>query len=234
MDTIGYILYEGKSKLDGEPIVVIATLQTNNRKTGQMVQIWIMRADFDPVTISQNKMDTSICGNCPHRHSAGGACYVNLGQAPLSIFRAYKRGRYENITHHTPQQQALLFRNKKIRFGAYGDPVLIPLTIVKALARVAVKHTGYTHQWHKARFTNYNKYFMASVDNVAESIKAVENGWRYFRVTREERLQQHELQCLNEIKGISCADCGLCNGAGSHKNIVIQVHGSRAKKAKVV
>jgi hypothetical protein len=34
----GVILYDGPSMLDGEPIVVIATLETSNRKTGQMVQ----------------------------------------------------------------------------------------------------------------------------------------------------------------------------------------------------
>ena len=38
----GYILYEGPSALDGAPIVVIATMETSNAKTGAMVQTWIL------------------------------------------------------------------------------------------------------------------------------------------------------------------------------------------------
>jgi len=33
----GVVLYEGPSMLDGEPIVVIATLKSSNIKTGNMV-----------------------------------------------------------------------------------------------------------------------------------------------------------------------------------------------------
>jgi hypothetical protein len=61
----GFILYEGKSVLDGAPIVYIATLSTSNRKTGDMVQTWILRSDINPVEASKQKLDASICGNCP-------------------------------------------------------------------------------------------------------------------------------------------------------------------------
>jgi hypothetical protein len=82
----GFILYEGASELDNAPIVVIATMSTNNRKTGKMVQVWILRSDIDPIEAFKSKADYSICGNCPQRWSLGGACYVNIGQAPsLSI-----------------------------------------------------------------------------------------------------------------------------------------------------
>ena len=48
----GFILYEGASMLDGAPIVVIATMKTSNRKTGDMVQTWILRSDVNPVEAS--------------------------------------------------------------------------------------------------------------------------------------------------------------------------------------
>ena len=35
----GYVLHEGPSPFDGQPIVSIATLHSSNRKTGDMVQI---------------------------------------------------------------------------------------------------------------------------------------------------------------------------------------------------
>ena len=46
----GYIIYQGPSLLDGNPIVAIATTASRNVKTGSMVSIWIMRQDIDPVT----------------------------------------------------------------------------------------------------------------------------------------------------------------------------------------
>ena len=95
----GFIFYRGASVLDGAPIVGIATLSSSNIKTGpngrgNMVQTWILRADVNPMHASKNKLDASICGSCPHRHSLGGACYVNIGQAPLGIYRAFERGNY--------------------------------------------------------------------------------------------------------------------------------------------
>ena len=43
----GFIIYDGPSMLDGEPIVAIATMKTSNRKTGEMVQVWILRSDVN-------------------------------------------------------------------------------------------------------------------------------------------------------------------------------------------
>ena len=66
----GYILWEGASLIDGAPIVVIATgfaSRSTNRKTGGMVQTYILRRDIDPVSAVQSGDDASICGDCPHR-----------------------------------------------------------------------------------------------------------------------------------------------------------------------
>jgi hypothetical protein len=226
----GYILYEGLSKIDNKPIVVIATMKTTNRKTGDMVQTWIMRSDINPVEVSQSGSDVSICGTCPHRQSLGGDCYVNIGQAPLSIFKAYKRGRYHKLPF---ADYEAIFKGRAIRFGAYGDPVLIPFAIVQKLASIATKHTGYTHQWQDARFNEYKPYFMASADSPSEAGQALVNGWRYFRVSREAMPNNNEVECLSVTKSIACADCGLCNGASINdraKSIVITAHGSRSNK----
>ena len=53
----GYILWEGASLIDGAPIVVIATgfaSRSTNRKTGGMVQTYILRRDIDPVSAVQS------------------------------------------------------------------------------------------------------------------------------------------------------------------------------------
>ena len=62
-----FIFYRGASQIDGAPIVGIATVNSGNRKTGVMVQTWIIRDDVHPVVASRTGADASICGNCPHR-----------------------------------------------------------------------------------------------------------------------------------------------------------------------
>jgi len=82
------LLYKGPSVLNGEPILVFATFESKNKKTGNMVQISILCDNITPTEAIKSGQDESICGNCPHRHYTGGACYVNVGHAPLSIYRA--------------------------------------------------------------------------------------------------------------------------------------------------
>ena len=65
----GYVLHEGPSPFDGQPIVSIATLHSSNRKTGDMVQTWILPRDLHPLDAVKTGQDSCICGNCPHRGS---------------------------------------------------------------------------------------------------------------------------------------------------------------------
>lgn len=67
----GVIVYEGPSMLDKKPIVMIATgwNGTRNGKTGQMLQTWILRKNISPMDASRRKLDASVCGKCPLRHS---------------------------------------------------------------------------------------------------------------------------------------------------------------------
>ena len=95
---LGYIAFEGRSKLDGLPIVVIVnkiTSASKNEKTGDLVQSFVIRADVDPVTAQANGQDISICGQCEHRpslarESGAAPCYVNTGKSVLQVFKAYK------------------------------------------------------------------------------------------------------------------------------------------------
>ena len=63
----GFVFYRGKSPIDGAPIVAIATLESKNGKTGDMVQTWILREDISPLMAIKTGADRSICGNCVHR-----------------------------------------------------------------------------------------------------------------------------------------------------------------------
>lgn len=218
----GFIVFEGASQLNGDPIVGIVTMKSTNRKTGNMAQLWILRSDMRPVETSQNKKDDAICGNCKLRQSIGGACYVNIGQAPLQIYRSYKRGIYRKLSI----EEFDIFKGTKMRFGAYGDGAALPLDIMVTLKSMVDNNTSYTHQWETNK--EFADFSMASVDNVAEKERAKELGFRTFRVVNaESEIDTDEILCPNYTVDIQCIDCKLCSGNKvKAKNIAIVKHGS--------
>jgi len=177
----GFILQRGTSPIDGNPFVVIMTMSTTNRKTGDMIQVWILRDDVNPVAAVATGEDISVCGDCPHRKQPDGtrSCYVNVGQAPNSIWKAYKRGSYGKLSDLTPE----MLQGRKIRWGAYGDPALISPTLFTTINEHSVGHTAYTHQW-RAPFAQWARGAMqASCDGLQDYLEASAHGWKTFRVT---------------------------------------------------
>jgi hypothetical protein len=222
------ILYEGPSMIDGKPIGVIATVGSANSKTGAMVQTWIMRQDVEPHHALKTGQDASVCGDCPHRPANGGACYVTVFQAPLSVYRAWERGRYE---YATPGQYAGMI----VRIGSYGDPAAVSLHVWKDFVQGTAGHTGYTHQWRTA-YPGLREYCMASVDTPSELMEARAAGWRTFRVRLEnEPVATREAVCPASHEGgrkANCDKCKACSGTSGHRNltgITIIAHGAASK-----
>jgi hypothetical protein len=231
----GYVVYRGPSQLDGAPIVAITTMRSENHKTGNMVQTWILRDDLSPTEASKQSADASVCGYCKHRWSLGGACYVNIGQGPGSIWRAYKRGNYPDATvtgsADFERSMGAITRGRAVRLGAYGDPAAVPVAVWQALTRCATGHTGYTHQWRNPIAAPLRALCMASVDTDAEYAAAQSAGWRTFRVRCEDdaSVMPREFECVADTKGTACADCRACDGAArgvGQASVFITVHGS--------
>jgi hypothetical protein len=221
----GYVIYEGASQLNGEPIVAIVTLNSNNIKTGNMASMWILHRDVRPTEASKTGDDEAVCGMCPHRHNLGGACYVTLFQAPLQVFKSYHKGNYPTVNDMT------VFEGMSVRFGAYGDPMAVPVSILARLKAVIKNNTSYTHQWRKDNDV-LKTVSMASTDSIEETIEAQRMGWRTFRVTNDiDTLLESEIICPNTTRNVQCIDCGLCKGTSSKgKSIVIEVHGAKKNK----
>lgn len=244
----GFILYRGPSLLDGAPIVAIATMHSKNTKTGDMVQIWIIREDVPPMAALDSGADASICGNCPHRRGTGGACYVDVSRAPSVVWKAYQRGAYgEHVEEGAAQRAAT---GRMVRLGAYGDPAAVPADVWATLIRFAKGHTGYTHQWgneslRPGQWSTLKALVMASCDSGAEAENAQRQGWRTFRVHGNDDAAPlaRESVCPASAEStakrkLTCAECGACDGSGfgrvgeshRHGSIRINVHGSLAKR----
>jgi hypothetical protein len=126
---------------------------------------------------------------------------------------------------------------RKVRFGAYGEPSLLPLSIVASIAAVAKGWTGYTHQWRKSEYAGYRECLMASSDSPADFADAQAAGWRTFRVrTAGAEILPGEIMCPASPEGgnkSQCNRCGLCNGVRAdqdkRKSTSIIVHGVRSK-----
>lgn len=234
----GYVLYEGPSEIDGAPIVVIVTgvkRGSKNAKTGDMLQVWILRQDMSPMEAVLSGMDRSICGDCGHRReetdegTVKRTCYVDVSKAPHAVWSAYQRGSYPVLD---VSAYADLFTGAIVRFGAYGDPAAAPVVIFRLIAAHAAGRTGYTHQWLDMPAdlaAQWRGLVMASADSAALAERAQSEGWRTFRVSTSTTSTKGEIECLSESKGVSCAACKLCDGAASKPNIVIQAHGIGAR-----
>lgn len=220
----GFILHEDSAR------VIIATgfsTKSDNRKTGPMIQVWILVKLMDPVQAIKEGLDRLICGNCPHRGNGDGSgrsCYVNAGQAPLGIWRAWRSGAC------LPLPSVSVFAGRRVRFGAYGDPVHMPLSLALAIAGAAAGHTGYTHQWRKPSLQAWRGLIMASVDTTAELLIARSMGWSTFRVSPDHDHHAMESLCASDRDGTPCIDCQLCAGSGLRspavRSVWIPVHGT--------
>ena len=236
MNKNGLIVYTGPSAIDGRPIVVILTgldQSSANEKTGALVQSWILRADVEPHQALKTGDDVSVCGQCIHRpilaRATGAApCYVRVGEAPLSIYRAFARGSYPRAQSLEQVKQALAGR--QLRIGSYGDPAAAPVALWQTLASLSAGHVGYTHQWQAVGFdaAAWAPLVMASADSADEAAQATAMGMRYFRVSIGVDKAPMEVTCPASAEGgrkTTCDSCMLCGGTSKNaRSVVIADH----------
>lgn len=225
------ILWRGISLIDGKtPVVCIMTgldAKSANRKTGAMVQTYIIRDDMSPVDAVKAREDVGICGGCVHRKQADGrrTCYVNLGQGPRSVYVAFQNGRYPVVSL---AEAAEAVAGKFVRFGTYGDPAAVPVELWATLANASAGRTGYTHQWRNAKFAGLAPYMQASCETAEDVARAHKLGFKgTFRVIPlGEELPSDALNCpASEERGkvAQCIDCRACDGS---TDVVIYAHGT--------
>lgn len=230
----GVEIWRGRSRLDGAPIVALASFNSTNPKTGPGPQAWILRADVPPVVAVKTGADASVCGACSLRPSLGGGCYVQTFHAPRAVWDAWQRGRYRRLD---PADVAGRFAGQHVRIGAYGDPAAVPIDVWESVVSRASSWTGYTHQWRDGFALQH--LCMASVETDADAADAIAMGYRVFRMTRPgaPRLPGHFVCPASAERGhvLQCHACQGCDGTASRRgHVQIAAHGSRYKMALAV
>ena len=235
----GKILWEGLSPLTGDPIVCIITglkTSSSNEKTGDMLQTVILRTDIEPHIGHKNGMNRAICGDCPHAGYNNGSCYVKWFQMPLSIYRAYKKGRYD----YFKKSDLKLLVGRSLRMGSAGDPSMVPFSVWEPLLNTVKTHTGYSHQYRHNFAIDFKNVLQASCDTFEDYLYASDLGFNCFLVKHKDtKAPKGFINCPASIeagKKTSCELCSMCSGSGSKrgKNIYINAHGNTAKYVPVI
>src|SRR3954467_2836211 len=107
----GAIIWQGASRLNGEPIVAIVSGlegRSRNTKTGSMPQVWILTPSH-PVEALRSGESEAVCGGCSllGKRGVGRKCYVTLAHGPRVVWDAWQRGIYPTMT---PAAAALAIR----------------------------------------------------------------------------------------------------------------------------
>lgn len=217
-------------KLNG--VIVNFQLQTTNSKTGGLIQNYIiptewLESDAKISTLS----DKAVCFDCPHSKDLNKSCYVRKGQSEMGLsskVRSLRKIGLDNIPEFSPEIEADLLNaieGKGVRFGSYGEPILLGEILVGKISKRAKFWTGYTHQWHKNNWAK--EFFMASVESQTISNLAQKSGFRTFFVGEANDPKNYVTCPASKEAGnrTTCDNCKLCMGTKSNaKSVTILPH----------
>lgn len=217
-------------KLNG--VIVNFQFKTSNVKTGQLIQNYFIPYEWIE---SKEKIgflsDSKVCFDCTHGQSKDKTCYVRKGQSAMGLaskVRSMRKIGLENIPDFSPEIEADLLsaiEGKGIRFGSYGEPILLGENLIAKITKKAKFWTGYTHQWHKNNWAK--NYFMASVESAIISNVAQKSGFRTFFVGQSNDPKLYVTCPASKEAGnkATCDQCKLCMGTQSKaKSVTILPH----------
>lgn len=219
-------IWQGSSAYNGEPIAAFLSLGSSNRKTGNIDTLWLLPLAEKPSYAVKTGDDRAVCGDCRHKPSRDGTCYVLPYQSPNTIWRTNGGDNVTALEDVVPSSPI-------VRLGGYGDPAMLPFPFIEKFVSLYRSAIGYSHQWEWCD-QRYRKLLLASVDSEEEKERANAMGWRTFRVRKSEgSIHTGETLCINETDSlIQCRDCKLCTSGRSRQNIVVTVHGTQHKVAR--
>jgi len=245
MPPLGFTIAQGRSLFDDQPIVAIATglgRKSKNRKTGAVVQVYILHRDMLPSAAIATQLDRAVCGTCRHRPTGLATCYVDVVRGADLVWKSFQAGSYPELVS-SPQ----FTRGSCFRVSAYGDCAALGFEhwepffaqVDKAEGTVL----GYTHNWRHCDL-RFQRFCMASVETISEQHDAAAAGWRTFRIRLPgAELLSTETQCPADTHAdvyglcgvdpgtISCDSCRRCTGGNVGGNVSLYPHGVNFRKS---
>lgn len=231
---------------DGDTITIVTLNSTSNKKiagTGEKI-VQTYHFSREQYEIAQGKTtmreffshDGKVCFDCPFAVSNGAslsACYTHKMMQYsgfLSSLRSIGKvtESFDSIPEYDGEIGAKIIdmcEGRYVRFGTYGEPSLMPISLVHFMVDVAKSWTGYTHQWSKK--PEYAPYFMASTHTADEERIASLIGYRSFVASPEPISQFISCPASAEMGFKSnCSKCGLCSGTKGKgtKSVIILEH----------
>jgi hypothetical protein len=207
-------------------------LSSANSKTGNIIQIFILPLQWIIEGRVSND-DTAVCFDCKHGQSKEKSCYVRKGPSNLGLITKVKslHKKLDDIPEFstsTLENVVNFCSGKMIRFGAYGEPVLLGEDMVYLLTKASKGWVGYTHQWMRPEYKWASAYFMASTETILMDNLAHKLGFRTFLVTDGRTIENSVLCPASKEAGQKtiCAKCLLCSGTSGKgkKSINIKKH----------
>ena len=212
-------------------VIVNFQFKTSNTKTGALIQNYIIPASWiESDAHIKTLSDSEVCFDCDHGKSKKATCYVRKSNSERGLISKVKSLRnigLENIPELSPESEADLLNaieGRGVRFGSYGEPILLGEALIGKISKRAKFWTGYTHQWHK---NNWAKdYFMASVESELVSKVAQKSGFRTFFVGDTQSKEYVTCPASKEAGNkTTCDNCKLCMGTQSKaKSVTILPH----------
>lgn len=233
---LGFVMHEGPSLIGKGDVAAIATLNSANEKTGNMVQVWIVPKEGGTLAAVQKGDNSAACGSCPligtPEQTKDGVkirnrvCYVNLGRLDSTVLKAYNNGRYPPYNRKLYERW---LRGRDIRLGAYGDPVALPDSLIEYLASVGSGYTGYSHQLfsiERERADRLAQLLMVSCHTPSQHNEALRRGWRPFTVIANgQHVPENAVECPFYTRGVQCDRCQLCQGASKKaRPVFVRAH----------
>lgn len=252
-----YEVWQGRSRISGKSIVALATVGSQNEKTGNCISVQFTCSNVDPMSAIRLGMDSDVCGACVFRGAKGDGtdrgCYVNINWSVRAVWEAWKAG-------NCPPQDGAFFRSQNrflpIRFGSYGDPTSVDLSILLSMLNTtkSAGHFGYTQFWQKPENQEYKRILMASCTTMAQVRECESMGWRAYYVPIDGKRPVGLTECpasiyltddtgnvVRDAEGkkvkkhdVQCRDCKLCVGSNPDayhptRSIFAFGHGSALK-----
>lgn len=205
---------------------VYYTPQSNNRKTGNIIQQFIGK------NLEESRKSCEGCELLKNK-----TCYSQFGSVSWgmrAIEKAVKKGKDYSLKNALKNKHK---ESKYVRFGTIGDSSSIRNNVMfsaeKQIRKAGLGILNYTHFW-KTKGKHLIKRAMASCDSWEDVLVAIKRGWRTTLIQTPDFLKkngthgkykEHKwLVCPAQSfknKRITCNSCGLCDASKTHLTPII-------------